>query len=164
MTHADLIKIASGWLQRNRCPVVLTDLVTSGEIPDAIGFGHVGITTLIECKASRSDFLRDAKKPFRREPYRGLARYRYYMAPKGLIQPDELPGGWGLITVNDKGKTRRVAVADFQEQSERAHRSEIGILVSAMRRLSGNVEGIGVKVYTIDSKTITTIGIEPEEE
>ena len=161
-THDDLVAVAAEWLQRNRCPVVITEMVTTGEIPDAIGFSHAGITTLIECKVSRSDFLRDANKVFRKYQEEGLARYRYYMAPKGVITPNDVHKGWGLIVVNENGRTRRTVMAEFQEQRDRAHRKEIGLLVSAMRRLSATATGINVKVYQIENSTKTTIGIEPE--
>lgn len=52
---------------------------------------------LIETKVSRSDFLADAKKPFRKDPSQGIGDYRYYACPEGLIKPDELPEKWGLI-------------------------------------------------------------------
>lgn len=54
---------------------------------------------LIETKISRSDFLADAKKTFRKDPTQGIGDYRYYACPEGLIKPDELPEKWGLIYV-----------------------------------------------------------------
>jgi len=163
LTHDDLVAIAAQWLQRNRCPVVITELVSSGEIPDAFGYCHTGLTTLIECKASRSDFLSDHKKTFRRYADQGLGRYRYYLAPKGVIDPTDLPERWGLITVNENRRTRRVVHAEFHEMRERAQRREIGFLVSAMRRMASDAKGINVKLYMIDGvMTKTTIGVQPD--
>jgi len=163
LTHDDLVEIAAKWLQRNRCSVVITELVSAGEIPDAFGYCHSGITTLVECKATRADFLGDHKKTFRRYADQGLGRYRYYLAPKGVIDPTELPEGWGLITVNENGRTRQVVHAAFHEMRERAQRREIGLLVSAMRRMSSDAKGINVKFYLIDGvMTKTTLGVQPD--
>ncbi len=104
MTHDDLIEIAAIWL-RKKCGIVITEMATSGEEPDAIGWGTGGQSILIECKATRSDFMSDRKKLYRREPTLGIGCYRFYMAPKGLIDPEELPENWGLIEINN-GKAR----------------------------------------------------------
>lgn len=62
ISHAQLVTVAARWLGR-RCSVVLTELQTSGEAPDAIGWSHRQ-STLVECKVSRSDFLSDRRKQF----------------------------------------------------------------------------------------------------
>lgn len=107
ITHNDLVKIAERWLIGTRkCGAVITEMVTLGmETPDAIGFRD-GSSTLIECKASRSDFLADAKKPFRRNPRIGMGTYRFYLCPAGIITFQDLPEKWGLIWVNEKGKAK----------------------------------------------------------
>jgi hypothetical protein len=79
----------------------------TGEIPDAIGFSlshWESGATVIEVKVSRSDFLADRKKPHRQAG--GMGRWRYYMAPVGLIALGELPAGWGLIEVTPGGICR----------------------------------------------------------
>ena len=62
-THAELVKRAEHWLMKTvGCSFCLTELTTSaGEIPDAIGWKN-GRSILIECKATRADFLSDKKK------------------------------------------------------------------------------------------------------
>jgi hypothetical protein len=89
------------------------------EIPDAIGWLRSGVSLLIECKASRSDFLSDAAKPSRKsnninnrpdsgpaapeapiKPPRkteGLGAYRFYLTLSGLLEPEKLPEDWGLL-------------------------------------------------------------------
>jgi hypothetical protein len=164
-THDEMVKKAADWLRKDRNPVIITDLVTTGsETPDAIGFNHGGISTLVECKTSRADFLRDKKKMFRRHPKRGLGRLRYYMVPRGLCQIGDLPPGWGLITVNEHGRTRKIVKATTQEMNDLSKRREVSLLVSAMRRMISDAKGINVKVYEIRSMTKSTIGIEPPEE
>lgn len=80
ITHSELVSLGAKWLQK-KCSVVITELVTTGEIPDVIGW-HGTHSTLIECKASRSDFLADQTKFFRREQWAGIGMARYYFAPK----------------------------------------------------------------------------------
>lgn len=46
-----------------------------------------------EIKVSRSDWRRDEKL----DAYMGLCHTLYVVAPKGIVPPDELPGGVGLL-------------------------------------------------------------------
>lgn len=74
MTHAELVSRAARWLKSQGCgTIVATKLYVPGfEEPDAIGWWSHGRSLLVECKASRADFLRDAGKPFRRFPGLGM--------------------------------------------------------------------------------------------
>lgn len=143
MTHADLVKIAERWLRNSRgCSAVLTELVTlESETPDAIGFG-AGVSQLVECKTSRSDFLADAKKHFRQHPWLGVGTFRTYLCPEGIIQPKDLPEKWGLVWVNAKGKTKQLVgpkgnIWESQKDfyfDEKNLRAEWTMLISAVRR------------------------------
>ncbi|CAM3656982.1 adenylosuccinate synthase [Bordetella flabilis] len=118
--HRSLCEIAVRWLKRARsaggpgCAVAVSECKTGhdGEIPDAIGFRHTGYaptdgSVLIEVKVSRADFLADARKHHRKAG--GVGSWRYYMAPEGLIDPAELPDGWGLLQVNPRGHVKPLA-------------------------------------------------------
>jgi hypothetical protein len=137
-THDALVKKAERWLFNIGCSVILSERHTSNrEIPDAIGWRSGHFSTVIECKVSRSDFLADQGKPFRGSE-NGMGHERFYLAPKGLIKPEELPEGWGLLEIGEKNITEEVHalrrfVYDFQ--------AEITMLVSSLRRvqLSGMV-------------------------
>lgn len=88
----------------------------NGEIPDALGFRNVSwedSSVLVEAKTSRSDFLADARKPHRIEPALGLGRFRYFLAPAGLIATEELPARWGLIEAT--GNTLKVRAGHVLE-------------------------------------------------
>ena len=108
-THSELCDIGERYLRKTiGCLVTAKEIVSLiGEIPDAIGFLQ-GYSFLIEAKVSRSDFLADQKKVFRKDPAIGIGDFRYYICEKGLIKPEELPDKWGLIYVNEKGKARQV--------------------------------------------------------
>lgn len=166
-THKDLIPIAYKWvLKRASCGVAFRELNThasNGEYPDVLGFGAWGHSVLIEVKVSRSDFLADRKKIFRIHPERGMGRYRFYMCPAGLIKPEELPAGWGLIYVSDTGKAkceinpycRSVTGNIWSEGFENRNLlSEHGFMFSALRRLhiKAHIESIYDKQYIYNHK------------
>lgn len=77
---------------------------THGEQPDVLGIAAYGESILIEVKVSRSDFLADKKKPWRKNPQQGIGDYRVFLTPKGLLKPDEIPYGWSLWEVHGKTK------------------------------------------------------------
>ena len=159
-THAELVAAAAEWLWKScklptgrddsswyrvRCAVVITEMGSAAwEEPDAIGWTP-WCSVLVECKAYRSDFLSDVKKPTRRHPETGMGGYRYYLAPKGLLSVDEIPPGWGLLEYD--GKTVRVRKIPLRFQN-RAHDREMALLVSALRRVPATTEGVRVRVYT----------------
>src|SRR5947209_3089529 len=104
-THQELVDIAARWA-RNRHGVVVKEFAClHWEIADVIAF-TAGYSTLIECKASRADFLADKKKVFRSHPEMGMGNYRIYCAPKGMIKESELPDGWALLEINEGKKAK----------------------------------------------------------
>jgi len=147
MTHAELVALAARWLRKDH-PVVITDM-TSGacETPDAIGFSLT--STLVECKASRSDFLRDKHKGFRLHDTNAMGDYRYFLAPPGMITVAELPAQWGLL----EARGGRVFLIHTSERfATGTRRNEMRLLVSAVRRLVGaGCTGVNAKVYEYNS-------------
>ncbi len=146
MTHDDLVTIGIKWLSstfnpcfqygHSACGVIISELVTgssSGEIPDVIGFLPRG-SILIECKVSRSDFLADRNKNFRRFPGNGMGTQRWFLAPEGIIKPSDLIDGWGLLEVDSAGKVTMVSPAVCRY--ERDIEAEQTLLVSFIRRLN----------------------------
>ena len=143
MTHRELVLRAERWLLKTKgCGFAFRELTpANGEIPDAIGWKNKCVSILVECKTSKADFLSDKHKYFRRDSYRGMGKYRYYMCPKGVIKPEELPQGWGLLYCL-KNIIRKVKDAVYQECDQAA---EIGLLVSALRRV--HIHGDLEKIY-----------------
>ena len=129
LTHSELVARGLKWAQR-RTSFAFAELSTfAGEFPDVWGMGGDG-SLLIECKASRSDFLADAKKWFRRSPELGMGNIRYYLCPPNMISPAELPESWGLLYCLPK--TIRVEVkAKPQEANLKTERL---FLASIVRR------------------------------
>ena len=135
MTHKDLIEPAYKWvLNSGKCGVAFKEFKTAnsaGEEPDVIGFHGGGKSILIECKATRADFLSDKKKRFRRIPSLGMGTERYYFCPTGLIKDIELPFAWGLIYFNGS-RCRRIVRSSWILKNLKA---EHELMYSALRRL-----------------------------
>lgn len=163
MTHDQLIIEAARWLRyTKRCQVIATDIVTGcSETPDAIGWRGT-VTHLIECKATRSDFLADRKKPFRRDPRRGLGLYRYFMvAPDVVRGSDPWPAGWGLIEIRNGRPVLAIAPVAV---TERNTTGETTILLSLLRRIGQDApKGISITCYKWGSTNKTTLGIQDEK-
>ena len=142
MTHAELIKVAAAQLKRWRCLPICTEMVTqniSGEIPDAIGW-TARASILIECKASRADFLADKNKMFRSEflSYMALGDFRFYFTNPGVVkEKDTLPRGWGVYEISDGKPKHKFGVrysnaANIPCKGNKA--SEVVMLRSYIRR------------------------------
>lgn len=105
ITHDSLCLQAEKFLSKNGFGVVFHDkfkaYTSTGEQPDCLGF-RSGLSCLIECKTSRSDFLVDRRKKFRVDPLLGMGDWRFFLTPTGLIQVEELPSGWGLLETDGK--------------------------------------------------------------
>lgn len=56
-----------------------------------------------EVKVSRSDFLRELKKPAKRAAAVSRSHQYFFAAPEGMIRPDELPTEAGLVEVRLDG-------------------------------------------------------------
>lgn len=154
MTHPQLIDVAADWLRRT-CSVVVTELATQGEEPDAIGW-HGTHSTLVECKASAADFRADGGKAFRRQPFTGIGQHRYFLSTPGVIRVDSLPAGWGLLEVTGSG----IRVARESDAFEANHPQEIRILLSCLRRVGHTApKGVSIRCYTIHTLNRASLGI-----
>ena len=140
MTHKELTIIASKWLRRHsqniyvpNCSTIITEIVSAapnGEVPDVIGWNS-WTSVLIEVKISRSDFLRDAKKPFMRFNDMWMGEFKYYLCPENLLNFEDVPDDWGLLYCDKKGQIRIEKVAVKGEANIRSERT---LLLSLIRR------------------------------
>lgn len=95
---------------------------------------------VVEVKTSRSDFHADFKKKYRTDTWRDQVpgNYRYFLAPKGLISPEELPEGHGLLEW-DGERITRIVPSSYRQVTNRA---DLIYLCSILRR-----EGFQGKIY-----------------
>lgn len=119
------------WLSR-RCSVVLYEFATAAdENPDVIGWASGAGSLLMECKLTRSDFLRDAAKIVRRNPRAGMGQRRYYLCPSEVIMVTDLPPKWGLIWA---AKGQLIVKREARGHAARNLPAEIEFLSSMLRR------------------------------
>ena len=153
ITHDDLVIRAEKWLKSQNCGVVFNDsfcpATSNGELPDAIGF-RSEVSILIECKATRSDFLSDKNKTFRKDPELGMGDWRFYMCPPNVIKIQDLPCGWGLLYVYPKQIKRIHGIPPntqwFSSKPFCGNRSaETSMMYSALRRFA--VRGTLEQIY-----------------
>ncbi|MBO8469846.1 MAG: hypothetical protein IAA72_08695 [Spirochaetes bacterium] len=117
MTHSELISV--GWfiaefIMRQylvgRSDMLITyepGMVSLPESPDIIAlskkFRLKEPSVVVECKATRADFLKDRKKPFRVYPDKGMGMFRAYVTNPGIAMEGEVPEGWLLYEVFEDG-------------------------------------------------------------
>lgn len=137
MTHDELCVRAIKWLRNTiKCNVVLTELQTGSEIPDAIGWNCGSDSWLVECKSNRADFFSDRKKNFRIKPQYGMGTYRYFLVPDGMVDKSELPPRWGLLYAR-KSSIRIVSKSEVF--ACKSIENEMRLLTSALRRVEWKV-------------------------
>ncbi len=138
--HDELCVRAGKWLKSIGCGAYFDDrlVASTSEQPDAIGWRD-GISILVEVKTSRSDFLADKKKWFRKDPSKGMGDWRFFMCPTDLIKVEDLPEGWGLLYCDGKSVKK---VHGFPPNTKwysmpftSDKREETRILSSAIRRI-----------------------------
>ena len=119
------------WLSR-QCSVVLYEFATpADENPDVIGWAPGAGSVLIECKLTRSDFLKDATKAVRKNPRAGMGQRRYYLCPPEVIQLKEVPPKWGLLWA---AKGQICVKREARGFAERNLVAEVRFLSSMLRR------------------------------
>jgi hypothetical protein len=140
--HQHLVRLAEDWLRRRyRCGIVLSEQsCASGETPDVIAWKRKCRSVLVECKISRADFLADREKPFRRSPELGMGSERFYLAPAGLIRPDELPPKWGLLEVKGREISIAVRPSRLNQRSQTGLMMEMNLLLASLRRVEVRIE------------------------
>jgi hypothetical protein len=133
-THKEGVRRIAAWLGgTKRMAVVMAERVTTAcsETPDAIAWGSRGESILVEVKVSRADFHADKAKSFRRYEEDGVGVHRYFAAPAGVLKPEDMPEGWGLLAIHQY--QIRELVAPAAKPANRVN--EVAMLVSAIRRL-----------------------------
>ena len=106
LTHRQLCELGARWIFNEYHPStydwrILVETGYRQENPDVFAFTRY-YSVLIECKASRSDFLADKRKPFRKNPQLGVGMRRYYLVNDGVAKQEEMPEGWQLLIAYDK--------------------------------------------------------------
>jgi hypothetical protein len=150
LTHRDLVERAGRWLRGHGCSVVFLEHTGLNDHPDALGY-RIGHSHLIECKRTRSDFFADQKKPSRRLMKELGTAFRpawkcWYMTPPGLLEPREIPAGWGLLEVHGRCIRETVfAPKNYNARDATILNKEIARLALEIRRYQA--QGLYYKPY-----------------
>ena len=97
-------------------------------------------SVLIECKISRTDFLADRGKPFRKDPGQGMGCERFYLTPRGLLHQSELPKGWGLLEARGREITLVAKSARLSQRGEAGLLWEMNLLLASLRRVEVRID------------------------
>ena len=140
--HSKLVSLAVDWLRNGYgCGIILSEqYCATGEIPDAIGWKGFCHSVVVECKASRADFLADAAKPFRLKPEEGLGAERLYLAPAGIIRREELPKNWGLLEFVRREVRLVVKPRRIDQRTTVGLMKEMNLLLASLRRVEVRIE------------------------
>jgi len=140
--HGQLVARAVEWLRYDYgCGIILSEQsCATGEVPDVIGWKGQCKSVLVECKISRADFLADAAKPFRLNPAEALGSQRFYLAPDGLIRPDELPASWGLLECKGRQIRMRIKPSRRDLRTQASLMKEMNLLLASLRRVELRIE------------------------
>ena len=91
-------------------------------------------TWALEIKVSREDFLAELAEPSKRDPAIAISNRFAFVAPVGLIKPEELPEGAGLIEIISSSEAQLTVRSDHNRPDEPTWK-----LVAAIgRRMAGD--------------------------
>lgn len=68
-----------------------------------------------EIKISRSDFSAEIKKPLKRRLGLMLSNEFYFVTPKGLLKPEEIPIETGLLELRENGRVEKIVDAPYRD-------------------------------------------------
>lgn len=90
-------------------------------------------TTAFEIKVSRADFLKDIKNDLKQRGARLYSSNFYYVAPKEMLKPDEIPMWAGLIEYDfDKKQFQKIIPAPLQNRNNPSW----SLICSLVRRIN----------------------------
>lgn len=138
------------------------------ELPDRTGFDQVrtfdawamavwpslGFKTVgYEIKVSRADFAREVLKPTKRTPMEQVSNECFFATPAGLLKPDEVPEGWGLIEATG-GEEPKLRVKKHA-QSRTIDPLPPGFIASLARRSSDPPPPLPVAAWRTAGRVLT---------
>lgn len=137
LVHKELKQVALFYLKKQVVDIVANEVKFHNIrcIADAVGINlKRKEIRIIEAKATREDYFRDVKLFDEKTTYFKHAHYVYIMTPENLIEPHELPPGYGLLWVN---QDKEVSVAKKPTKNKETLKTRFETtLKRTVRRLS----------------------------
>lgn len=97
-----------------------------------------------EVKVSRSDFLREKKNPLKTRAAYLMSNYFSFVAPMGMIKPEEIPVEAGLIEVDAEERLHDTVPAPYRDVPE-----PNVLLMAAVCRRANAIERKQVEALTL---------------
>lgn len=82
-----------------------------------------------EIKCGRGDWLRELAQPWKAAAFTRWCDYFWIVAPSGIVKPNELPAGWGLM--EPRGNSLRASTRAKRLEPEPLDRSFVAALLRA---------------------------------
>ncbi len=124
---------AVSWLSKPFNTMVVTELSESswnGKRMDVVAVNpNAGRVAVVEVKTSRGDFLA-GKKKF--SMYMKFCHKFYVAAPRGMIDPDELPDGVGLLECGATGRLRIKKYAGLRTMEAHRYTQILGRVIQKL--------------------------------
>jgi hypothetical protein len=73
------------------------------------------------------------------KPEKGMGCERFYLTPAGLISPNEIPAGWGLLEPRGRELVQLVA-GSKKMRTAVGFRHEMNLLLASLRRVEVRIE------------------------
>jgi len=169
-TEKILDRLMNKLTSRHRCNVLFPELRLGSGYADVaqrridlfmISAEKGNYTTAFEIKVSRGDFLKDIKDVLKQRGTRLYSSNFYYVAPKGMIKPEEVPMWAGLLEYDfEENQFYKRIPAPLQSRNTPSW----GLICSLVRRVRENsglaqcqekIEGLKniIRVYEKELRT-----------
>ncbi|MGZ5003587.1 MAG: hypothetical protein ACXWBM_10380, partial [Chthoniobacterales bacterium] len=76
----------------------------------------------------------------RTKPEMALGCERFYLALRGVVRPDDLPQGWGLLEYHDRRVNTLVKPARQSLRTPEGFMNEMNLLLASLRRVEVRIE------------------------
>jgi len=133
----------------------------TGRRADAVAFNCWPSTgnhrLAFEIKRTRADFMREIDTPDKRKWLEKHFHQCYFVVVPGIVKPDEIPEGWGLlVATQDGGKLIRRKAAMHRDIGDLPEH----LALSAIRAMSQNMVIYKTRHYTFEGEIVTQADID----
>ncbi len=104
-----------------------------------------------EVKVDRSDFMKEILDPTKRELAETVAMECWFATPSGLVQKDEVPEGWGLVTISTTGQLKTLKMP--RQRKPKAW--DMGFIASLLRKASMPPSEVPTSLWRLAGREIT---------
>lgn len=104
-----------------------------------------------EVKVDRADFMRELTDPTKRQHAERLAMECWFATPPGLVRPDEVPEGWGLVVVPPMGTPKTLKMPMQRVPAP----WETPFIISLLRKAADPPSEIPLALWQVAGRSLT---------